>query len=214
VRVRSKLFIHLFLVTIMTFGTACNGTESTPPEKRPDDAGETPQLRTAVFAGGCFWCTEAVFQSLDGVSEVVSGYAGGSEATAEYGLVSKGETEHAEAVRITYDPAKVDYERLLDIFFASHDPTTLNRQGPDMGRQYRSTIFYADQAEQAAANAYIDQLEAEGSFGAPIVTTLEPLVGFYEAEDYHQDFAKRNPDHPYIRINALPKVEKVKKMLE
>ncbi len=200
----------------MAFGSSCNGTESPTPsdpeEKAENPAGEPTTSRTAVFAGGCFWCTEAVFQSLDGVSEVISGYAGGKEATAVYDLVSSGATEHAESVRITYDPAKVNYDRLLEIFFVSHDPTTLNRQGPDSGRQYRSTIFYADPAQKAAAAAFIEKLDAEGNFDAPIVTTLEPLEGFYEAEEYHQDFADKNPNHPYIRANAVPKVEKVKKM--
>jgi methionine-S-sulfoxide reductase len=199
----------------MACGNASNGTESPLSEDQPAARDEgTSGTRKVVFAGGCFWCTEAVFQELDGVSAVVSGYAGGDEATADYSLVSGGVTDHAEAVQITYDPALVDYDRLLDIFFASHDPTTLNRQGPDTGRHYRSAIFYADDAEKAKASAYIEKLEAEGLFGAPIVTTLEPLAGFYEAEDYHQDFAIRNPNHPYVLRNAIPKVDKVKKMLK
>jgi methionine-S-sulfoxide reductase len=208
--VTHKLSTLLLLVTIM----ACNGTEpsSPSPSKQPVSTTGPSGEATAVFAGGCFWCTEAVFQELDGVSDVVSGYAGGDEATAIYTLVSSGATDHAEAVRITYDPAKVDYEQLLEIFFISHDPTQLNRQGPDTGRHYRSAIFYADEAQKAAAKAFIGKLDAEGQYGSPIVTTLEPLEGFYEAEDYHQDFADKNPNHPYIRINAAPKVEKVKKM--
>lgn len=200
----------------MALGNSCNGTESpTPSEpqgKSADSSGEPAGAATAVFAGGCFWCTEAVFQAIDGVSEVTSGYAGGKEATAIYDLVSSGVTDHAEAVRITYDPAKVDYDQLLEVFFISHDPTTLNRQGPDTGRQYRSAIFYADEAQKAAATAYIEKLDESGDYGAPIVTTLEPLQGFYEAEDYHQDFAQRNPNYPYIRVNVPPKLEKVKKL--
>lgn len=201
----------------MAFGNACNGTDSPTPSKSPDDTAKTPagsgETKTAVFAGGCFWCTEAVFQLLPGVSDVVSGYAGGDEATASYTTVCSGTTDHAEAIRVTYDPAKVSYDQLLDIFFSSHDPTTLNRQGADVGPQYRSAIFYADDEQQAAAAAYIEKLNGEGHHGAPIVTTLEPLEGFYEAEAYHQDFADKNPDHPYIRAIAAPKVEKVKKKL-
>ena len=206
---RYDLVIPLLLVTIMAFTNSCNGTDSPTP---PNPSGEPAATKTAVFAGGCFWCTEAVFQSIDGVSAVVSGYAGGDEATAIYAMVSAGATDHAEAVQITYDPAKVDYEQLLDIFFVSHDPTTLNRQGPDMGRHYRSAIFYADEGQKAAGTAYIEKLDADGNYDAPIVTTLEPLTGFYAAEDYHQDFADKNPNYPYIRANVPPKLEKVKEM--
>ncbi len=211
-----RLAPSLLLVTIMAFENSCSGPDTpTPPpgESAAREAPETPgAMKTAVFAGGCFWCTEAVFESLPGVIDVVSGYAGGREETASYELVSTGRTGHAEAVRITYDPAKVDYERLLEIFFASHDPTTLDRQGPDRGPQYRSVIFTTDPEQEAAATAYIEKLDAGGEYGAPIVTTVEPLAGFYEAEEVHQDFAARNPDHPYIRAHAAPKVEKVKKM--
>ena len=176
------------------------------------EGGPAP-MRTAVFAGGCFWCTEAVFQELEGVEDVVSGYAGGDEATADYRAVSTGRTNHAEAIRITYDPSKITYGRLLQVFFATHDPTQLNRQGPDVGRQYRSAIFYADEAEKQIAEAYIGQLDASGGFGKKkIATTLEPLEAFYTAESYHQDYADRNPDQPYIRFNALPKIDKVRKL--
>jgi peptide-methionine (S)-S-oxide reductase len=177
----------------------------------PAEGGEVA-LRTAVFAGGCFWCTEAVFEQLDGVQDVVSGYAGGDEATADYRTVSTGRTDHAEAIRITYDPSKITYGKLLHVFFATHDPTQVNRQGPDVGRQYRSAVFYADEAEKEVAQAYIHQLDGSGAFDRKIATTLEPLDAFYPAESYHQDYVDRNPDQPYIRFNALPKIEKVRKL--
>ena len=172
-------------------------------------AGKEGETRTAVFAGGCFWCTEAVFEQLDGVSYVVSGYAGGTKESADYETVSEGKTDHAEAIRITYDPSKVSYGTLLRVFFATHDPTTKDRQGPDAGRQYRSAVFYANEDEKRVADAYIKQLGEAKAFKAPIVTTLEPLTEFYEAEKYHQDFMTNNPSHPYVQQWAVPKVKKV-----
>jgi peptide-methionine (S)-S-oxide reductase len=189
----------------------------------PSHAGELPvpaedierteetEMRTAVLAAGCFWCVEAVYQQLDGVSEVVSGYAGGTEETANYRAVSGGRTDHAEVVQVTYDASKLTYGQLLRVYFATHDPTTLNRQGPDQGRQYRSAIFYANEDEKRVAEGYIKQLEEAKAFSRPIVTTLEPLEAFYPAEEYHQDFMDRNPLHPYIQQWAVPKVEKVQK---
>lgn len=174
---------------------------------------KAPGTATAVFAGGCFWCTEAVFQELNGVSEVVSGYSGGEASTANYETVCSGETGHAEAIRISYDPSKLTYGQLLRIFFATHDPTTLNRQNYDVGTQYRSAIFYDGDLQKDVAEAYIRQLTEAKAFKRPIVTTLEPLKAFYPAEDYHQDFADRNPSHPYIRTWAKPKVEKVREMI-
>lgn len=165
----------------------------------------------AVLAGGCFWCVEAVYRQLAGVRQVVSGYAGGSAETATYEVVCSGTTNHAEAVRIAYDPTQLSYGQLLKVFFSvAHDPTQLNRQGGDRGRQYRSAIFCADARQQEVARAYIRQLDAAGVFGAPIVTTLEPLEAFYEAEAYHQDYAARNPAQPYVLSVALPKVDKVR----
>jgi methionine-S-sulfoxide reductase len=214
--VRNLILILLLSGVSMAFGASCSGPESAFPREEPTPSEPTPaadgEVRQAVFAGGCFWCTEAVFQSLNGVSEVVSGYAGGTAETANYDAVCSGATDHAEAIRIVYDPAKVDYETLLEIFFFSHDPTTLNRQGPDMGRQYRSAIFYADEEEKRRAEAYIARLNESGDYDRPIVTTLEPMTAFYVAEEVHQDFARRKPNHPYIRANATPKVEKVKKL--
>lgn len=165
-----------------------------------------------VLAGGCFWCTEAVFEQLNGVKNVVSGYAGGTAETARYDAVSAGGTRHAEAIRITYDPSKISYGALLKVFFSvAHDPTQLNRQGPDWGKQYRSAIFYANPEEKKVAQAYIVQLTEAKVFDKKIVTTLEPLEKFYPAEEYHQDYVARNPMQPYVLMNARPKVNKVRK---
>ena len=171
-------------------------------------AGET---RTAVFAGGCFWCTEGAFEQFRGVKAVVSGYAGDSKETANYKTVCSGTTKHAEAIKITYDPAVITYNQLLQIFFTAHDPTTKDRQGNDAGHQYRSAIFYENDEQKKVAGDYIKQLNDAKAFDAPVVTTLEPLTGFYPAEDYHQDYVALNPDQPYVRACALPKMEKVRK---
>lgn len=164
----------------------------------------------AVFAGGCFWCTEAAFEQLAGVLEVTSGYAGGEAATAKYKEVCGGRTGHAEVIRIEYDPALISFEQLLSVFFDAHDPTQLNRQGNDVGTQYRSAIFYADQAQKQAAEAKIKSLTEQQEFTRPIVTTLEPLTAFYSAEEYHQGYARLNPDQPYIQSHALPKACEVR----
>lgn len=167
---------------------------------------------TAVLAGGCFWCTEAVMEELAGVEKVVSGYAGGSAQTANYKQVSAGQTDHAEVIEITYDPAKISYGELLQVFFGvAHDPTQLNRQGPDWGRQYRSAIFARGAEQKRIAEAYIRQLTDAKVFKKPIVTEVSLLTKFYPAEAYHQDFVKRNPRHPYVVVNALPKLRKLKK---
>jgi peptide-methionine (S)-S-oxide reductase len=174
----------------------------------PPGAGE----RTAVLAGGCFWCVEAVYRQLDGVSDVVNGYAGGAAGTADYRTVSTGRSGHAEAVQIRYDPARVSYGDLLRVFFSiAHDPTTKDRQGADVGPQYRSEIFAADEAEAEVAKRYIAQLDAAKVFDAPIVTVVSRLDRFYPAEDYHQDYAAKHPDQPYIQLVAAPKVEKLRK---
>jgi peptide-methionine (S)-S-oxide reductase len=166
----------------------------------------------AVLAGGCFWCTEAVFEHVSGVEKVVSGYSGGDAASAKYKMVSEGKTEHAEAIEITFDPSKISYGQLLKIFFSvAHDPTTLNRQGPDWGKQYRSAIFYANAEQKQVAETYIQQLQASKVFPNPIVTQVAQLKAFYPAEGYHQDFVKNNPSHGYVVVNALPKLDKLKK---
>lgn len=165
---------------------------------------------TAVLAGGCFWGMEAVFEHVKGVTNVVSGYAGGNAADADYAKVSSERTGHAEAVRITYNPAQVSYARLLQVYFAvAHDPTQVNRQGPDSGKSYRSAIFPQGKAQEQAARTFIAKLNASGSFKKPIATRIEQ-GRFYNAEAYHQDFARRNPMHPYILINDKPKVAALK----
>jgi peptide-methionine (S)-S-oxide reductase len=186
------------------------------PEDFPDptiDASTTGQTgqRQAVLAGGCFWCVEAVYKNLDGVTSVKSGYAGGSADTADYETVSTGTTNHAESVEVGYDPSRISYGQILKVFFSiAHDPTQLNRQGPDTGRQYRSAIFYADDEQKRIAQSYIDQLNKAHVFDKPIVTEVVPLEAFYEAETYHQDYAARNPLNPYIVFNAQPKVRKLR----
>ncbi len=182
-----------------------------PQQGLPDEPTDASAERTAVFAGGCFWCVEAVFEPLAGVRSVVSGYAGGSADTADYQLVARGRTNHAEAVRVVYDPSKITYAQLLRVFFATHDPTQVNRQGPDVGKQYRTAVFYNDEAQRQVAAAYIEQLERAEVFDRPVATQLEPLDGFYDAEAYHQDFVQRNPDHGYVRMWALPKLEKLRR---
>lgn len=168
---------------------------------------------TAVFAGGCFWGVQGVFQHVEGVTNAVSGYAGGKAETADYQKVSRGWTGHAEAVRITYDPRKVSYGRLMQIYFSvAHDPTQLDRQGPDTGTQYRSAIFPQDAGQARVAAAYIAQLDQSHVFGRKIVTRIEPGQAFYPAEEYHQDFMVRNPGYPYIVINDVPKVENLKRL--
>ncbi len=165
----------------------------------------------AVFAGGCFWGTQSVFQRVKGVVSTKAGYAGGSASTATYDQVTTETTGHAESVEITYDPAKITYGQLLRIFFTvGHDPTQLNRQGPDVGTSYRSAIFYANPEQQKIASAYIGQLEAAHIFSGKIVTQVTPLQGFYDAESYHQDYATNNPNNPYIQVCDRPKIEALK----
>jgi peptide-methionine (S)-S-oxide reductase len=167
-----------------------------------------PGLQTIVLAGGCFWGVQAVFQHVKGVAQAVSGYAGGSKETAIYEVVSSGRTGHAESVQVTFDPRQISYGRILQIYFSvAHDPTQLNRQGPDTGTQYRSAIFYRDDSQKSIAQAYIAQLDKAGVFKRPIVTQINQLTGFYPAEAYHQDYATLHPSSPYIAYNDLPKVE-------
>ena len=170
--------------------------------------------QTAVLAGGCFWCVEAVFRQIEGVEKVVSGYSGGDAASARYDIVSTGKTGHAESVQVTYDPRKISYGQILKVFFdVAHDPTQLNRQGPDVGPQYRSAIFYSDPEQKRIAEAYVKQLDQAKVFRAPIVTQVVELKTFYPAEEHHQNFCNRNPRNPYVVNVAMPKVEKVKRKL-
>jgi peptide-methionine (S)-S-oxide reductase len=185
----------------------------------PDPVADVPLAKasgseTAVFAGGCFWGVEAVFENVKGVSKAVSGYSGGKLASPSYEQVSSGMTGHAESVSVTYDPSKVSYGQLLKVFFSvAHNPTELNRQGPDTGTQYRSAIFFANPEQQRVAQAYIGQLQAAKAFRQPIVTEVSPLKAFYPAEEYHQNYLVRNPYQPYIVINDLPKLAALKRDL-
>ena len=193
-----------------------NSMARVSPEDFPDPIADSaladkPGQSQAVLAGGCFWCVEAVYKNLEGVLTVKSGYAGGSAETADYETVSTGTTDHAESVEVVYDPSRISYGQILKVFFSiAHDPTQLDRQGPDSGRQYRSAIFYADDEQKRVAEAYIKQLDKARVFDAPIVTEVVPLKAFFEAETYHQDYAARNPSSPYIVVNAQPKVAKLR----
>ena len=187
------------------YGAESPVTIAPPAVDTPKAPGAT---QTAVLAGGCFWGVQGVFEHVRGVRKVVAGYAGGERGTAQYETVSSGSTGHAESVQITFDPAQVSYGELLQIAFSVvYDPTTLDRQGPDVGTQYRSEIFYLDDVQKHIAEAYIAQLNAARSYKRPIVTRVEALPGFYPAEDYHQDYLVHNPTQPYIAYNDLPKVE-------
>ena len=170
-----------------------------------------PKSAVAVFGGGCFWCTEAVFDELRGVKSVVSGYAGGSTKNPTYEKVCGGGTGHAEVIKIDFDPTEIAFKDLLTVFFATHDPTTLNRQGNDVGTQYRSAIFYATEEQKREAEAFIKELNDSKAFGKPVVTTLEPLGEFYEAEDYHQKYYANNPYQPYCQYMIPPKLTKLHK---
>ena len=198
---------------------ACSaGFARSKPVALPDPKLDVPAAsakgdQTAVFAGGCFWGVEAVFDHVKGVKEVTSGYTGGSADTANYETVSTGRTGHAESVKVVYDPAKVSYGQLLKVYFSvAHDPTQLNRQSPDSGTQYRSEIFANDAAQQKAANAYIAQLTAAKTFSAPIVTRVEPLKAFFPAEGHHQNYLSLHPNEPYIVYNDAPKLVHLKQM--
>ena len=170
--------------------------------------------QTAVLSGGCFWGVQGVFEHVRGVRRVTAGYAGGARNTADYGSVSTGSTGHAESVQISFDPAQISYGEILQVFFSvAHDPTQLNRQGPDVGSQYRSEIFYSNPEQQRIAEAYIAQLAQARAFARPIVTRVDSLPGFYPAEEYHQDFLVHNPAYPYIVFNDLPKIENLKQVL-
>jgi peptide-methionine (S)-S-oxide reductase len=195
--------------------TACAGEPAlVVPPPTIDNPKAAGPLQTAVLAGGCFWGTQGVFEHLIGVQRVLSGYTGGAKATAEYETVSGGRTGHAESVQITFDPQKVSYGQILQVFFSvAHDPTQLDRQGPDVGTQYRSAIFYVDDTQKKIAEAYIAQLQKLRAFHRPIVTRVDPLNGFYPAEEYHQDFLLRNPHDAYIVFNDLPKIRLFEKAL-
>jgi peptide-methionine (S)-S-oxide reductase len=198
----------IMMLWLAAFGAQAAIPDYTGPLPASSESGEA----TAVFAGGCFWGVDAVFKHVKGVNNVVSGYSGGSAATAKYMLVGTGATGHAESVKVTYDPSKVTYPQLLKVFFSvAHDPTQLDRQGPDVGSQYRSAIFFANPQQKEIAQRYIAQLDAAKAFGKPIVTKVVPLDKFYAAEDYHQNYLALHPEQPYIVYNDLPKLAELKK---
>ena len=206
------------ILTLFVLGAmaACNAATARAVAI-PDPALDAPLAiakgeQSAVLAGGCFWGIEAVFEHVKGVTNVTSGYSGGSAKSANYEMVGRGKTGHAESVRITYDPSQITYGQLLKVFFSvAHDPTQLNRQGPDSGTQYRSAIFYSNDEQKRIAEAYINQLNQAGVFSGPIVTDVSALNSFYQAEDYHQDYARLHPGDSYIVVNDLPKVEDLRR---
>lgn len=194
-------------------GGAEAGAVALPPPAVDVPRAAKPTPQTVVLAGGCFWGIQAVFQHVKGVTDATSGYAGGAAQTAKYDVVSSGETGHAESVRVTFDPSQVTYGQLLRVFFSvAHDPTELNRQGPDEGTQYRSAIFFADADQKRVAEAYIAQLDRAKLFHGRIVTQVAPLAAFYPAEAYHQNYARLHPDNPYIVINDAPKVAHLRQL--
>lgn len=211
-------FSRIFMLILVSVTLACNAAVATTsaPVAIPDPNVDAPLAsvkgeQSAVLAGGCFWGVEAVFEHVKGVKAVTSGYSGGSAKTANYEMIGGGDTGHAEAVRITYDPSQITYGRLLKIFFSvAHNPTELNRQGPDTGTQYRSAIFYSTDEQKRIADAYVAQLNQAKVFDRRIVTQIVSLTAYYPAEAYHQDFAARHPDHPYIVRHDLPKVENLR----
>ena len=214
VRNRSLRLALSTLVVALAGSAGCNAAPRSPvPAPAVDDAlARSPGRQTAVFAGGCFWGTQSVFERVKGVVATTAGYSGGSASTATYDQVTTETTGHAESVKVVYDPSKITYGKLLQVFFSVvHDPTELNRQGPDVGTSYRSAIFYATDDQRRIASAYIAQLDAAKAFPKPIVTEVTPLKGFYDAESYHQDYALHNPDNPYIEVCDRPKIDALKK---
>lgn len=206
------LSTYRFIPALLLATVACRSAALPVPPPAVDTAPGASAPQTAVFAGGCFWGVDAVYKHVKGVTKVVSGYAGGEAKTAQYENVGTGRTGHAESVEITYDPAQITYGQLLRVFFSvAHDPTELNRQGPDEGTQYRSAIFVANDDQKRVAEAYIAQLNQAKVFHKPVVTQVTPLKGFYAAEGYHQNYLALHPDNPYIVYNDLPKLGQLKK---
>jgi peptide-methionine (S)-S-oxide reductase len=213
---RSVLRHSVWLAVLLGFGFGQCAQAQTPtriPVPQTDSSlAKRPGTQVAIFAGGCFWGTQSVFERVKGVVATTAGYAGGSASTATYDQVTTETTGHAESVKVVYDPSRITYGKLLQIFFSVvHDPTQLNRQGPDVGTSYRSAIFFTNDEQRNISNAYIAQLNAAGVFRRPIVTEVAALKGFYDAESYHQDYALHNPDNPYIQVCDRPKVEALRK---
>ena len=210
------MFVRNATVSLVMAIAACIGCTAAakgpvPPPASDVALAKSPGQATAVFAGGCFWGTQSVFERVKGVLATTAGYAGGSASTATYDQVTQENTGHAESVKVVYDPSQITYGQLLRIFFSvAHDPTQLNRQGPDEGTSYRSAIFYANDEQQKISKAYIAQLDAAKTFHGKIVTQVVPLQGFYDAESYHQDYALHNPDNPYIMVCDRPKIAALK----
>jgi len=208
-----KRTVFYLFSTILIAGCALARSKAPFPDPAVDaPLSTTHGKQTAVLAGGCFWGVEGVFERVKGVTNVVSGFAGGDKSTAHYEMVSTGRTGHAESVKITFDPSQITFGQLLKVYFAvAHNPTELNRQGPDSGTQYRSAVFYMDDEQKKVAEAYIQQLDAAKVFSRPIVTQVVPFNGFYAAESYHQHYLDNNPNNPYIVYNDLPKLAALKK---
>jgi peptide-methionine (S)-S-oxide reductase len=214
-RLRSSLVVGGLALAVAAFAASRLTAETAQVVPAPalDEPAGNASFEVAILAGGCFWGVQGVFQHVTGVANAVSGYAGGDKSTAHYEIVGNGDTGHAEAVQVTFDPRQISYGRILQIFFSvAHDPTELNRQGPDWGKQYRSAIFPASAEQAKIAKAYIDQLNASRLFKSPVVTTIEGDKTFYAAEDYHQDYLTRHPNQPYIVYNDLPKIEDLKRL--
>jgi peptide-methionine (S)-S-oxide reductase len=208
---KMKNYVFGAALLAATIATAIHLNAASGATPAPTSTAAPKGSQQLVLAGGCFWGMEAVFEQLKGVSSVVAGYSGGSADTAHYEMVSTGETGHAESVRIVFDPSQISLDQLFDVFFlVAHDPTELDRQGPDEGSQYRSVIFYADDAQKSGAEGYVKHLEAAKTFGAPIVTQIVPLRAFYPAEAYHQHFVQNHPDYPYVAFNDLPKLKRLR----
>lgn len=208
-----KMKLLGFVATLLIFSCQTQGNKTNASDVSASIVEiDAQQLDTATFAGGCFWCVEASFEQINGVAEAVSGYSGGKKSTADYRLVSSGNTKHAEAVQVYFNPSVISYETLLDIFFVAHDPTQLNRQGPDIGAQYRSEIFYHNADQKQLAEEKIKAIQ--GDFDRRVVTEVNQLNGFYIAEEYHQDYEKKNPNNSYIRNVSRPKIDKVAKVFK
>ena len=205
-------FVPVTLIFFVSLMLSCSSRSSQLQEDNPEIAKKTSaelaDYSKAYFASGCFWCVEAIFESVRGVEEAVSGYAGGEELNPTYEQVSRGETGHAEAVEVYYDPELVSYATLVEVFYGSHDPTTVNGQHPDYGTQYRSMIFYQNEVEKKIAEDYKAKLEASEEYDKPLATEIVPLKKFWVAEDYHQDYEKKNPNQPYVRSVSIPRLKK------
>ncbi|MEH6680920.1 MAG: peptide-methionine (S)-S-oxide reductase MsrA [Sediminicola sp.] len=209
---RSSKILFILMFTLISSGCLSKNKERPSPVTAERTAQQDlDKMETAYFASGCFWCVEAIFESVKGVAEVVSGYSGGTEKNPTYEQVGRGLTSHAEAVKVYYDPKVVSFATLVTVFFGSHDPTTLNRQGPDHGAQYRSIAFYKNDQEKKIITDHIAQLQAKKTYPNPIVTQVVPFSKFYDAEDYHQDYEKNNPNNPYVLGVSVPRLKRFQK---